>query len=83
MKTTLKLEEFAQFILGIVIFSQLSYSWWIFLALILTPDIGMLGYLVNSKVGAITYNLFHNKTIAIAIVCVGMFFQLCVLGCFS
>ena len=74
MKTTLKLEEFTQFLFGIFLFSQLNYSWWVFLALILTPDIGMLGYLVNPKVGAITYNFFHNKAIAIVIFGFGMLF---------
>lgn len=74
MKTTLKIEELAQFILGIFLFSQLSYSWWVFPALLLLPDIGMLGYLVNTKVGAITYNLFHHKAIAIGMMLVGMLY---------
>ena len=33
---------------------------------ILAPDISMLGYLVNSRVGAVTYNVVHNWTLAIA-----------------
>ena len=74
MKTTLKLEELAQFLLGIVLFSQLDFPWWVFLALILLPDIGMFGYLINTKIGSIAYNLFHNKAIAIAIILLGMFF---------
>lgn len=67
MKTTLKIEELAQFLLGIFFFSQLDYAWWWFPALLLTPDIGMVGYLVNTRVGAFTYNLFHHKAIAIAL----------------
>src|SRR5690606_36389971 len=67
MKTILKIEELGQFILGILIFSQLDYAWWWFPALLLLPDIGMLGYLANPKIGAFTYNVFHHKTIAIAI----------------
>jgi len=31
---------------------------------ILLPDISMLGYLVNSRVGAVTYNAIHNWTLA-------------------
>ena len=49
MKTTLKIEELAQFLLGIFFFSQLDYAWWWFPALLLTPDIGMVGYLVNTR----------------------------------
>jgi len=33
----------------------------------------MLGYLVNTKVGAAVYNLFHHKGIAIAIAATGYY----------
>lgn len=75
MKMLIKLEEIAMFALGIFAFNQLNFDWWWFLILILTPDIGMLGYLVNSKVGAISYNLFHHKTIAILVYINGTYFQ--------
>jgi len=74
MKTTLKFEEVAQFILGIFLFSQLDYAWWVFPALLLLPDIGMIGYLIDTKAGAISYNLFHHKAIAIAFIILGMLF---------
>ncbi|MBK9247259.1 MAG: DUF4260 domain-containing protein [Ignavibacteria bacterium] len=67
MKLLLQLEELALFALGVVFFSTLGYSWWTFLGLILAPDIGMLGYLVNSKVGAVSYNLLHHRGIAIVV----------------
>ena len=76
MKSILKLEELFQFILGIYLFSTLSYAWWWFLALILLPDIGMLGYLINTKIGAITYNIFHHKGLAILIFLGGIYFEL-------
>jgi len=75
MKAVLKLEELAQFILGIVLFSQLDFAWWWFPALILLPDIGMVGYAFNTKVGAVVYNLFHNKAIAIAFMLLGMYYM--------
>ena len=74
MKTLLQLEEIAQFVLGILLFATLDFSWWWFLILLLTPDIGMLGYLVNAKVGAYTYNLFHHKAIGIALMIFGYFY---------
>jgi len=73
MKTTLKIEELAQFILGIFLFSQLNFAWWWFPALLLAPDIGMLGYLISTKFGAFTYNLFHHKAIAIAVGLMGFY----------
>ena len=74
MKTNLKIEELFQFLIGIAAFSQLHYSWWVFPALILLPDISMIGYLVNTKIGAISYNLFHSKTLAIAFLGLGYFY---------
>ncbi|RRB06568.1 DUF4260 domain-containing protein [Larkinella rosea] len=71
MKTLLKLEEVAQFLLSIVVFSQLPFAWWWFPALILVPDLGMLGYLINPKMGAYAYNLVHHKAVAIALAATG------------
>jgi len=36
-----------------------GYSWWVFLLLLFAPDIFMLGYAVNKKIGAYVYNLGH------------------------
>lgn len=44
MKTLLLREELAQCVLGVILFSQLEFQWWLFPALLPTPDIGMLGY---------------------------------------
>ncbi|SRR5690606_27676422 len=73
MKVSLKSEELFMFLLGIFLFNQLDFSWWWFLALLLAPDIGMLGYIINSKIGAITYNIFHHKGIAIILYFLGIF----------
>ncbi|MGB5435409.1 MAG: DUF4260 domain-containing protein [Maribacter sp.] len=75
MKTLIKLEEFMMFLLGIFMFGLLGYPWWWFLALILVPDIGMLGYLFGNRIGAITYNLFHHKGLAIILYFAGMYFS--------
>lgn len=74
MKTVLKIEELAQFVLGIALFSRLDMAWWWFPTLILLPDFGMLGYAFNTKIGALVYNIFHHKAIGIAFVLVGMFY---------
>lgn len=73
MKNTLKLEELMMLILGIYLFSLLDYAWWWFLVLILTPDIGMLGYLFGDKIGAFSYNIFHHKGLAILVYLFGVF----------
>ena len=73
MKTTLKLEELAQLGFGIYLFSLLPYAWWWFLVLLLTPDIGMIGYALNNKIGAFSYNLFHHKGLAIGVYLLGVY----------
>ncbi len=73
MKNILKLEEFAMFLFSIYLFSQLHFAWWWYLALILLPDISMVGYLVNNKIGAACYNIAHHKGIALVIYVAGLY----------
>lgn len=61
------------FVLGVFMYGLLGYPWWLFFVLILTPDIGMLGYLVNERVGALGYNIFHHKGVAIFLYFMGMY----------
>lgn len=77
MKTTLKLEEAAMTIVAIYFLSlyNLGLSFWVWALLFFTPDIGMLGYLVNKKLGAFTYNLLHHKGIGLAISVMGYYWQ--------
>ncbi|RTE55104.1 DUF4260 family protein [Arenibacter aquaticus] len=76
MRILIKLEEFLMLLLGVYLFSLLDYSWWWFAGLILAPDIGMLGYLMGDKAGAMGYNLFHHKGLAIAIYFIGVYLSL-------
>ncbi len=64
------------FVLGIYLFSLLDYAWWWFPVLILTPDIGALGYLFGNKVGTFTYNFFHHKGVAILVYLLGSYFSI-------
>jgi len=75
MNFAIKLEELAQFLLAIFLFSQLDFAWWMFPALLLAPDLSMLGYLVNTKIGAWLYNLFHHKFIAIGVLIFGYWLE--------
>ena len=65
MKYLLDLEELAQFLMCLVALVLADVAWWVYPILLLGPDIGMLGYLVSSRVGAFTYNLLHHKGIAV------------------
>lgn len=72
MKNLLKTEEAVLLVLAIYLNTLLPYTWWWYWVLFLTPDIGMLGYLLNSRVGAFTYNVFHFRGMAICFYLAGL-----------
>jgi len=73
MKQVIQLEELGMFLLSIFLFNQLSFAWWWFPTLILLPDISMIGYAAGNKIGAIVYNFFHHKAVAIAVYMLGFY----------
>ena len=72
MGKLIKLEELGLFILGVVLFANLEYSWWVFATLLLVPDVSMAGYLFGNPVGASVYNLFHHRGIAALVYAAGV-----------
>lgn len=75
MKNLLKLEELGMCLVALYFIYLLSMpiSLWMYILLFFAPDIGMVGYLINTKVGAFTYNLLHHKGIAALLMILGMF----------
>ncbi len=49
----------------IVAYAWTRQSWWLFGALFLAPDIGILAYSANPRVGAICCNAMHTSICAI------------------
>lgn len=74
MNTLLRLEYVGLIGLSILLFSLLPYTWWWYPVLLLAPDIGILGYLVNTRVGAIAYNATHWMLLAVALYALGFFY---------
>src|SRR5258708_33866301 len=70
----LRLEGAAVCAAAILIYAHLGLSWWAFAALILVPDLSMLGYLANARIGAASYNAAH--TVAAPIGLLGLAFLL-------
>lgn len=71
MKNLIKLEQFALLCFSIFLFIHTDFSWWWFPALILLPDLSMIGYLNNSKTGAFLYNFFHHQALAFTVLFLG------------
>jgi hypothetical protein len=51
---------------------SLGLSVWLWVLLFFSPDISMLGYLLNTRVGALTYNLFHHRAVGLVITATGI-----------
>lgn len=71
MRNLITLEELFLFLFSIFLFARLDYDWWWYPALLLLPDLGMLGYLAGSRTGAVTYNLLHHKAVALVVYTAG------------
>lgn len=59
--------------LGIYLFSLLDYTWWWFPALLLVPDLSMIGYAFGNKAGAWTYNIVHHRGVAVIVYLAGIY----------
>lgn len=66
MKTLLKTEELAELLLAVAVFAHLPFAWWVLPATFLLPDLSAVGYLAGPRLGALSYNLFHHKALAVA-----------------
>lgn len=71
MKYTLKSEELLKLIVALLLIPETGYSYWVFIAWILAPDISMLGYVAGNKAGAFFYNLAHHQGLAMVICLAG------------
>jgi hypothetical protein len=76
IKTLIKVEELALVILSLYLFLALDYDWWWFPLLFFVPDLSLTGYLINSRVGAFTYNVIHHKTLAVILYLFGGVIQM-------
>jgi Domain of unknown function (DUF4260) len=69
----LRLEGMAAFAAGLAIFVASGGPWLLAIPLLLVPDISAIGYLRGPRLGAFTYNLFHNWAIGLAVLGLGAF----------
>jgi hypothetical protein len=63
----LRTEEAILLFLTLFAYQHVHYSWLLFAILFLTPDLFMLGYLLNARVGAAVYNLAHTLNLPLAL----------------
>jgi hypothetical protein len=59
----LRLEGLAVAAVTAALYARTGASWWLFVALWLTPDLSMLGYLAGPCRGARSYNAVHTYVV--------------------
>ena len=61
--TIIRIENGLAFAITFYLYAQLDFPIWMFFVFLLVPDVTMLGYAINTKIGAIVYNIGHSLII--------------------
>ncbi|HDR6314423.1 TPA: DUF4260 domain-containing protein [Bacillus thuringiensis] len=75
-KRIVHFEGLVVFVATIYAYSIYEFGWIIFLVFFLAPDISMLAYGINNRVGAKVYNICHTYIISILIAIIGVYFKI-------
>ncbi len=67
----LRVEEACLLAAAVLLYAHLHFSWLLFAVLFLAPDLFMLGFLANPRVGAALYNLGHWLLLPLGLLAVG------------
>ena len=67
----LRAEGLAAFGFSSAIYFAIGGPWWLYLVLLLAPDLAMLGYLGGPKIGAVLYNVVHSYVGPAALAVIG------------
>jgi len=68
-KPLLHIEGAVVLLLSCILYHQFHGNWLLFVLLLLTPDLFMLGYTINKTVGAACYNLVHTYVLPLSLFC--------------
>ncbi|MGZ4981870.1 MAG: DUF4260 domain-containing protein [Methylobacter sp.] len=72
VRAVLRLEGLCVLIAAVVAYSKFGLGWDIFALFFLAPDLALLGYLADPKIGAISYNLAHSYIGAVVCLVAGV-----------
>lgn len=68
----LRLEGLAILVAAVTAYAHQGYSGIAFALLLLTPDLGMIGYLANPVIGSRTYNAVHFYALPLLLIALGL-----------
>jgi Domain of unknown function (DUF4260) len=68
----LRSEGVALLAMAALLYGRYGWSWWLFVALLPAPDLGLLGNLRSRQAGAVAYDLTHTYALAAVLGIVGV-----------
>jgi hypothetical protein len=71
-RVLLHAEGFAVGVAAIALYFHAGYEWWLLVALVLVPDLSMIGYLAGPAIGAAAYDAAHTYVVPIALAAIGV-----------
>ena len=71
-RTFLRLEGAVLFAGGVWAFLATEEAWWLLPALLLVPDLFMVGYAKSSRAGALLYNVAHSYPLPAGMAAIGV-----------
>jgi hypothetical protein len=67
----LRLEGLALLGAALALYFHLGFGWPLLVVLVLAPDLSMLGYVANERVGSVAYDLAHTEAWPLCLAVVG------------
>ncbi|MBE2219935.1 MAG: DUF4260 domain-containing protein [Anaerolineae bacterium] len=71
----LRLEGTAVLLVSLIAYGYLGYSWWVFVLLLLWPDLSFIAYAKDKRVGSIVYNIVHTYSLPLLLAAASLFFS--------
>lgn len=69
----LRIEGAAMLLASVALYGVNGGGWLLFVVLLLSPDLSMLGYLAGVRTGAVVYNVFHAYPLPALLALYGVF----------
>jgi hypothetical protein len=71
LRKIISLEYIIAFLVTVFFYWHFEFSFVYFVLFLLLPDVSMLGYIVNTKVGALFYNIGHSFMLPAILLIIG------------
>src|ERR1700675_879477 len=71
-RVLLHAEGFAVAAAAIALYFHADYPWWLLVALVLAPDLSMVGFVAGPAIGAASYDVAHTYVLPVVLVAVGV-----------